>query len=78
MESAQRHALVLATDTASILVTVDSGRTWEQVPTDPQYLSMISMTWLPSGEAWALDARGAIWAGDDRGLTWSLLATGSG
>ncbi|HZQ49735.1 MAG TPA: hypothetical protein VFB69_05460 [Candidatus Dormibacteraeota bacterium] len=65
--------VIEATNTAGLLVTQDGGKTWTQVVTNPQFFGVISLSWLPDGEAWAADVSGAIWATADYGVTWTKL-----
>lgn len=71
-------SLILATNSAGLLVTADGARTWDQVKTNPQYFAMISLSSLADGSAWVLDSRGTIWSTASGGRTWQRLAVVTG
>ncbi len=70
-------SLVVATNSAGLMLTRDAGQTWTQIITNPQYFGVLSLSYLADGSAWAVGSLETVWATADAGRSWARLAAGS-
>ena len=75
--SPAHDSLVVATNSAGVMVTRDGGHNWTQIITNPQHFAVLSLSYLADGSAWAVGYLETVWGTADAGQTWVRLAAGS-
>lgn len=65
--------LLAANATAGLFISLDSGKSWEEIPLGDDEAHPISLCWSKSGRCYLGTSDGKVFESDDNGEAWKLL-----